>query len=170
MRTRSNRRMTMTTITPFLWFEGRAEEAMAFYASVFKDSKLGKITRFGDYMPGPKGEVMAGRFTICGQGFMVLNGGPNGDQRFTEAISFYIAVDTQEEIDYYWKALVADGGKPGPCGWLKDKYGVSWQVTPKVLEELTNDPDVAKADRVTKAMLRMDKIDIAGLQAAYDQA
>lgn len=160
----------MTTITPFLWFEGRAEEAMAFYASVFKDSKLGKITRFGDYMPGPKGEVMAGRFTICGQDFMVLNGGPNGDQRFTEAISFYIAVDTQEEIDYYWKALVADGGKPGPCGWLKDKYGVSWQVTPKVLEELTNDPDVAKADRVTKAMLRMDKIDIAGLQAAYDQA
>jgi predicted 3-demethylubiquinone-9 3-methyltransferase (glyoxalase superfamily) len=165
-----NRRMAVTTITPFLWFEGKAEEAMAFYASVFKDSKLGRIKRFGDYMPGPKGEVMSGRFTICGQDFMVLNGGPNGDQKFTEAISFFIAVDTQKEIDYYWKALVADGGKPGPCGWLKDKYGLSWQVTPNVLEELMNDPDIEKADRVTKAMLRMEKIDIAGLQAAHDQA
>jgi predicted 3-demethylubiquinone-9 3-methyltransferase (glyoxalase superfamily) len=164
------RRMTMTTITPFLWFEGKAEEAMAFYASVFRDSKLGNIKRFGDYMPGPTGEVMTGRFTICGQDFMVLNGGPNGDQKFTEAISFVIAVGTQEEIDYYWKALGADGGKPGPCGWLKDKYGLSWQVTPKVLEELMNDPDTEKADRVTKAMLRMEKIDIAGLQAAHDQA
>ncbi len=160
----------MTTITPFLWFEGKAEEAMAFYASVFKDSRLGAIKRFGDYMPGPKGEVMTTRFTICGQEFMVLNGGPNGDQRFTEAISFFIAVDTQEEIDYYWKALAAEGGKPGPCGWLKDRYGLSWQVTPKVLEELMNDPDVEKADRVTKAMLTMEKIDIASLQAAYDEA
>jgi predicted 3-demethylubiquinone-9 3-methyltransferase (glyoxalase superfamily) len=164
------RRMTMTTITPFLWFEGKAEEAMGFYASVFRDSTLGDIKRFGDYMPGPKGEVMTGRFTICGQDFMVLNGGPNGDQKFTEAISFVIAVDTQEEIDYYWKALVADGGKPGPCGWLKDKYGLSWQVTPKVLEELMNDPDTEKADRATKAMLRMEKIDIAGLHAAHDHA
>lgn len=160
----------MTTITPFLWFEGKAEEAMAFYASVFKDSRLGTIKRFGDYMPGPKGEVMTARFTICGQEFMVLNGGPNGDQRFTEAISFFIAVDTQEEIDYYWNALAAEGGKPGPCGWLKDRYGLSWQVTPKVLEELMNDPDVEKADRVTKAMLTMEKIDIASLQAAYDEA
>ena len=158
----------MTTITPFLWFEGKAEEAMTFYSSVFNDSKIGKIKRFGDYMPGPKGEVMTGRLTLCGQDFMVLNGGPNGDQKFNEMISFFIAVDTQEEVDYYWKALSADGGKPGPCGWLKDKYGLSWQVGPRLLEQLMNDPDTEKADRVTKAMLKMSKIDIVSLQAAYD--
>jgi predicted 3-demethylubiquinone-9 3-methyltransferase (glyoxalase superfamily) len=159
----------MTTITPFLWFEGKAEEAVSFYTAVFKDSKVGYIKHFGDYMPGPKGEVMTGRFTLCGQDFMILNGGPNGDQKFTEAISFFITVDTQEEIDYYWQVLTADSGKPGLCGWLKDKYGLSWQITPKVMEQFMNDPDIAKAERVTKAMLTMDKINIADLQAAYDQ-
>lgn len=159
----------MTTITPFLWFEDKAEEAMAFYISVFRDSKMVKITRFGDYMPGPKGKVITGRFTICGQDFMVLNGGPNDDQKFNEMISFFITVDTQEEINYFWQALTANGGKPGPCGWLKDKYGLSWQVAPKVMEQFMGDPDREKAERVTKAMLKMDKIDIAGLQTAYNQ-
>ena len=156
----------MTTLTPFLWFEENAEEAMAFYASIFEDSTVGRIKRFGAYMPGPPGEVMVGRMTICGQEFLVLNGGPNGDERFTEAVSFHLAVDTQEEIDRYWHRLSADGGKTGPCGWLKDKYGLSWQVTPKVLEEFINDPDVERAQRVTKAMLRMEKLDIAALRAA----
>jgi len=157
----------MTKITPFLWFEQNAGEAMEFYKSVFKDGKIGEVHKFGDEVPGPKGEVMTGTFTICGQEFMVLNGGPNGDQsKFTEAISFFVTVDTQEEIDYYWEALTADGGKPGPCGWLKDKYGVSWQIVPARMTELFSDPDPARTQRAVQAMLQMGKLDIAELERA----
>jgi predicted 3-demethylubiquinone-9 3-methyltransferase (glyoxalase superfamily) len=144
---------------------------MDFYTSVFKDSKVGSVHRFGDDVPGPAGKVMTGTITLCGQEFMVLNGGPNGDQsKFTDAISFMIELETQEEVDYYWEALVADGGSPGRCGWLKDRYGLSWQVVPKALGELMNDPDPVKARAVTAAMLKMDKLDSAGLHAAYDGA
>jgi predicted 3-demethylubiquinone-9 3-methyltransferase (glyoxalase superfamily) len=159
----------MPTITPFLWFEDKAEAAIEFYASVFKDSSVGMVSRMSDSVPGPKGKVVMGSFTLCGQDFMILNGGPNGDQsKFTQAISFFVSVDTQEEIDYYWEALTADGGKPGPCGWLTDKFGLSWQIIPKALGELMGDKDRAKADKVTKAMLSMSKLDIAGLKAAHD--
>jgi len=159
----------MTKITPFLWFEHNAGEAMNFYASVFKDSAIGEVHQFGNEVPGPEGEVMTGTFTICGQEFMVLNGGPNGDQsKFTEAISFMVQVDDQAEVDYYWEALTADGGKPGPCGWLNDKYGLSWQIVPKQMFEFMSDPDPEKSKRTTEAMLKMGKLDIAALQAAHD--
>jgi predicted 3-demethylubiquinone-9 3-methyltransferase (glyoxalase superfamily) len=162
----------MAKITPFLWFEDNAEEAMDFYTSVFKgDSRLGIIRRFGSEMPGPAGSVMTGTFTLCGQEFMVLNGGPNGDQsKFTQAISFFVSVDDQAEVDYYWNALTAGGGEPSVCGWLTDKYGLSWQIVPKALEELMGDSDPAKARRATEAMLKMGKIDIAELQRAHDAA
>ena len=112
---------------------------------------------------------MTGTFTICGQEFMVLNGGPNGDQsKFTEAISFMVQVEDQAEVDYYWEALTADGGKPGPCGWLKDRYGLSWQIVPKQMFEYMSDPDPEKSKRTTEAMLKMGKLDIAALQAAHD--
>ncbi len=160
----------MPTITPFLWFEDQAEEAMQFYASVFKDSHIGAIRRFSDVVPGPKGKVLTGTITLCGQEFMLLNGGPNGQQsKFTEAISLFVQVDTQAEIDYYWQALTAGGGQSGQCGWLKDQYGLSWQIVPKLLDELMGDPDPKRAERVTKAMLTMDRLDIVALQAAYDR-
>jgi len=158
----------MTKITPFLWFEKDAAAAIRFYTSVFKDAQAGETQQLPD-APGPAGEVMVGTMTLCGQEFTVLNGGPNGDQsKFTQAVSFVVNVETQEEVDYYWDALTADGGKPGPCGWLTDKYGLSWQVVPKALGELMGDPDQEKAGRVTQAMLKMSKLDIAALQAAYD--
>ncbi|HSX05656.1 MAG TPA: VOC family protein [Candidatus Saccharimonadales bacterium] len=159
----------MATITPFLWFEKDADKAMEFYASVFKDSaSLGAVQRLQD-VPGPAGQVFTGTMTLCGQEFQVLNGGPNGDQsKFNGALSFVVSVETQDEVDYYWEALTSGGGEPGPCGWLKDKYGLSWQVVPKTLGELMGDADAEKAGRVTQAMLKMGKLDIAALQAAYD--
>jgi predicted 3-demethylubiquinone-9 3-methyltransferase (glyoxalase superfamily) len=161
----------MATITPFLWFETEAEAAMNFYTSVFKDSSIGTIQRFPDFVPGPAGQVITGTFRLGNQEFMILNGGPNGDQsKFTEAISFFVEVKDQAEVDYYWDALTAEGGTAGPCGWLKDRYGISWQIIPKALGELMGDPDREKADRVTQAMLKMGKIDVAGLQAAYNGA
>ena len=157
----------MQRITPFLWFDDQAEEAMNFYVSIFKNSKVGRVTRYGEAGPGPKGSVMSATFQLEGQEFMALNGGPHFS--FTPAISFFVNCETQEEVDDLWKKLSA-GGKTERCGWLKDKYGLSWQIIPSALGRLMGDNNAAKAQSVMKAMLEMDKIDIARLQQAYDQA
>ena len=156
----------MQKITPFLWFDGKAEEAMNFYTSIFKNSKIGRITRYGDAGPGPKGTVMSATFQLDGQEFMALNGGPQF--KFTEAISFFVNCETQEEVDELWEKLSA-GGQKSRCGWLKDKYGLSWQIIPSALGEMLGDKDPEKSQRVMKAMLQMDKIDIKGLEQAYKQ-
>jgi len=156
----------MQQITPFLWFDGNAEEAMNFYTSIFKNSTIGRITRYGDAGPGPKGAVMSGTFQLDGQEFMALNGGPQF--KFTEAISFFVNCETQEEVDELWEKLSA-GGQKSRCGWLKDKYGLSWQIIPSALGEMLGDKDPEKSRRVMKAMLQMDKIDIKGLEQAYKQ-
>jgi len=156
----------MHKITPFLWFDDKAEEAMNFYVSIFKNSKTGTISRYGEGAPVPKGTVMTASFQLDGQDFMALNGGPLF--KFTEAISFYVNCETQEEVDELWEKLSA-GGQPGRCGWLKDKYGVSWQIIPKDLGELMHAKDAEKAKRVIQAMLKMNKLDIAGLKKAYEQ-
>jgi predicted 3-demethylubiquinone-9 3-methyltransferase (glyoxalase superfamily) len=152
-------------VTPFLWFDTNAEDAARFYTSVFKNSKIGKITRYGDAGPGPKGQVMTVEFELDGLQFTALNGGPQF--KFNEAVSFSVSCESQEEVDDYWEKLTA-GGEPGPCGWLKDKFGLSWQVNPTILHKMLSDPDPAKSQRVMKAMLQMKKIDIAGLKRAYD--
>jgi predicted 3-demethylubiquinone-9 3-methyltransferase (glyoxalase superfamily) len=155
----------MPKITPFLWFDGQAEEAANFYASVFKNSRVLNITRYGEAGPGPEGSVMTVVFELDGQEFIALNGGPQF--KFTEAVSFSVACKTQEEVDEFWEKL-SEGGEQGPCGWLKDKYGLSWQVEPTILSEMLDDPDPAKSKRVMEAMLKMKKIDIAGLKRAYE--
>jgi len=157
----------MQKITPFLWFDTQAEEAAKFYASIFKNSKVLTVTRYGDAGPGPKGSVMTVRFQLDGQEFIALNGGPHF--KFTEAVSFSVDCKTQAEVDEFWERLSA-GGQEGPCGWLKDKYGLSWQINPTILGEMLSDPDPQKAQRVTQAMLQMKKIDIQGLRQAYEQA
>ncbi len=157
----------MQKISPFLWFDGNAEEAADFYVSLFKGSKILKIARYGEAGPGPAGAVMVVNFQIEGQDFIALNGGPLF--KFTEAISFVISCQTQEEVDRYWNKLTADGGQESQCGWLKDKYGLSWQVTPTILGELLADKDQKKAQRVMQAMLQMKKIDIAALKRAAAQ-
>ena len=156
----------MQKITPFLWFNGNAEDAMNFYTSIFKNSKIGRITRYGDAGPGPKGTVMSATFQLDGQEFMALNGGPQF--KFTEAISFFVNCETQEEVDKLWEKLCA-GGEKQRCGWLKDKYGVSWQIVPTVLGQMLQDKDAEKSKRVMNAMMQMDKIDIAGLKQAYER-
>lgn len=156
----------MQKITPFLWFDDKAEEAMNFYVSVFKNSKRGRISRYGDAGPGPKGAVMVATFQLDGQEFMALNGGPHF--KFTEAISLLVNCETQDEVDAMWEKL-SEGGEKGQCGWLKDKYGVSWQVVPTVLGEMMSDPDPEKSKRVMTAMLQMRKLDIKALKQAYDQ-
>ena len=156
----------MQKITPFLWFDGKAEEAMNFYTSIFKNSKIGRITRYGDAGPGPKGAVMSATFQLDGQEFMALNGGPQF--KFTEAISFFVNCETQEEVDELWEKLSA-GGQKSRCGWLKDKYGLSWQIIPSALGKMLGDKNPEKSQRVMKAMLQMDKIDIKGLEQAYKQ-
>jgi predicted 3-demethylubiquinone-9 3-methyltransferase (glyoxalase superfamily) len=155
----------MQKITPFLWFDGNAEEAMNFYTSIFKNSKIGRVGRYGDAGPGPKGSVMTGTFQIEGQEFMVLNGGPMF--KFTPAISFLVNCETQEEVDELWEKLSA-GGELMQCGWLKDKFGVTWQIIPKALGELLGDKDPQKSQRVMKAMMKMIKIDVQGLRRAYE--
>src|SRR5580693_3611469 len=155
----------MQKITPFLWFDGNAEEAMNCYTSIFKNSKIGRVGRYGDAGPGPKGSVMTGTFQIEGQEFMVLNGGPMF--KFTPAISFLVNCETQEEVDELWEKLSA-GGELMQCGWLKDKFGVSWQIIPKALGELLGDSDPQKSQRVLKAMMKMVKIDVEGLKRAYE--
>jgi predicted 3-demethylubiquinone-9 3-methyltransferase (glyoxalase superfamily) len=156
----------MQKITPFLWFDSHAEEAVNFYTSIFKNSKIGHISRYGDAGPGPKGSVMTVQFELEGQPFIALNGGPQF--KFTEAISFSVACETQKEVDEFWEKLSA-GGEPGPCGWLKDKYGLSWQINPTILGKMLSDPDPQKSKRVMEAMLKMKKIDIARLKQAYDE-
>jgi predicted 3-demethylubiquinone-9 3-methyltransferase (glyoxalase superfamily) len=152
-------------ITPFLWFDDKAEEAMNFYVSIFKNSKVGSVTRYGDAGPGPKGTVMSATFQLDGQDFFALNGGPLF--KFTEAISFFVNCETQEEVDELWEKLTAGGGAPQRCGWLKDKYGLSWQIIPKALGEMLGDKDPQKSQRVMQAMLQMNKINIQRLKAAY---
>ncbi len=152
----------MQKITPFLWFDNQAEEAVHFYVSIFNNCEVLNMMR------GPDGHVMMAVFQLEGQQFMALNGGP--DHNFTEALSLYVDCKSQAEVDELWAKLTTDGGEPGQCGWLKDKYGVSWQIIPSALGELMSDPDPVKAHRVMQAMLPMSKIDVATLQAAYDQA
>jgi predicted 3-demethylubiquinone-9 3-methyltransferase (glyoxalase superfamily) len=157
----------MQKITPFLWFDNNAEEAMNFYTSVFENSKIGKVSRYPEGSPGPAGSVMTGTFQIAGQEFIVLNGGPQF--KFTEAVSFVVNCESQEEIDKYWNKLTADGGKEVECGWLKDKFGLSWQITPTILYELLSNPDREKSKRAMQAMMTMKKIDIEGIKRAAEQ-
>jgi predicted 3-demethylubiquinone-9 3-methyltransferase (glyoxalase superfamily) len=160
----------MQKITPFLWFDNNAEEAVNFYVSIFKNSKVGKVTRYNEASAKaagrPKGSVMTAEFQLEGQNFVAINGGPHF--KFTEAISFVVDCETQEEVDYFWEKLTADGGQESQCAWLKDKYGLSWQIVPRVLIEMLQDKDAQKAQRVMEAMLQMRKIDIATLKRAYE--
>lgn len=160
----------MQKITPFLWFDGQAEDAVKFYTSIFKDSKVGRILRYGEEVAKvsesgrPVGSVLTIEFEIEGQKFVALNGGPQF--KFNESISFAINCKTQEEVDYFWEKLTADGGEESACGWLRDKFGLSWQVTPTVLIDMLHEKNAAKAERVMHAMLQMKKIDIAKLKTA----
>lgn len=158
----------MQKITTFLWFNANAEEAMNLYVSIFKNSKVLNVSRYSDAGPGRKGQVMTGTFQLEGQQFMALNGGPLFP--FTEAISLFVSCETQEEVDTLWAKLTADGGKESQCGWLKDKFGLSWQIIPTALGKLMGDKNPKKSQAVMQAMLKMKKIDIKGLQAAYDAA
>lgn len=154
----------MQKITPFLWFDNQAEEAMNFYVSIFKNSKVLSVNRYGEGAAAPKGTVMTANFELDGQAFTALNGGPMF--KFSPATSFVVHCETQAEVDYYWDKLSA-GGKPNQCAWLDDKFGVTWQIVPNILIELLSDPDPVKAGRVMQAMMQMTKIDIAALQRAY---
>jgi predicted 3-demethylubiquinone-9 3-methyltransferase (glyoxalase superfamily) len=156
----------MQKITPFLWFDGQAEEAMNFYTSIFKNSKAGTVTRYGEAGPGPKGSVLTASFELEGLEFTALNGGPHF--KFNEAISFHVSCESQEEVDYFWSKL-SEGGQPSRCGWLKDRYGVSWQIVPSVLPKLLQDKNAGKSNSVMQAMLQMDKLDIERLKQAHDQ-
>ena len=154
-------------IAPFLWFDGKAEQAANFYVSVFRNSKVLSVTRYGEAGPGPKGSVMSAVFQLEGQEFYALNGGPQF--KFSPAISMFVNCETQQEVDELWEKLSA-GGKTNRCGWLDDKFGVTWQIIPTTLGRLLQDKDAAKANRVMKAMMQMDKIDIVRLQQAYEGA
>jgi predicted 3-demethylubiquinone-9 3-methyltransferase (glyoxalase superfamily) len=155
----------MQKITPFLWFDGNAEQAMNFYVGVFKNSKVLSVNRYGKGAPMPEGTVLTASFELNGLKFVALNGGPMF--KFSPATSFVVDCENQEEVDYYWDKL-SEGGKPNRCAWLDDKFGMTWQIVPKQLGELLSDPDPVKAGRVMQAMMQMSKIDIAGLQRAYD--
>jgi len=155
----------MQKISPFLWFDTQAEEAAKFYVSIFRNSKIGKIARYGEAGPGPKGSVMTVAFELDGQQFTALNGGPQF--KFNESVSFVVRCETQAEVDDYWTKL-SQGGQTQVCGWLKDKFGLSWQIVPNALIELATDPDPAKSQRVMRAMMQMTKIDIAKLKQACD--
>ena len=156
----------MQKITTFLWFDQQAEEAMNFYVSLFKNSKVLSVSRYPEGGPMPAGTLMTATFQLDGQEFMALNGGP--EFKFTEAISLFVTCETQAEVDHFWEHL-SEGGEKGRCGWLKDRYGLSWQIVPIALGELMGDPNPRKAQNVMQAMLQMDKLDIAALQAAHDQ-
>jgi predicted 3-demethylubiquinone-9 3-methyltransferase (glyoxalase superfamily) len=154
----------MPRITPFLWFDTQAEEAAKLYTSIFKNSKINSVTRYSEAGPGPKGSVMTVEFELDGQPFTALNAGPQF--KFTEAVSFVVHCKSQKKVDEYWAKLTAGGGQESMCGWLKDKYGLSWQIVPKALPKLLSNPDPKKAKRVMEAMLKMKKIDIAQLEKA----
>lgn len=155
----------MEKIVPFLWFDGKAEEAANFYVSIFKNSKIVSVTRYGAAGPGPKGSVMSVTFQLEGQPFYALNGGPQF--KFTPAISLFVNCETQQEVDALWKKLTA-GGREDQCGWLQDKYGLSWQIIPTALGKMLGDKDAVKANRAMQAMLQMKRIDLKGLKDAYD--
>jgi predicted 3-demethylubiquinone-9 3-methyltransferase (glyoxalase superfamily) len=156
----------MQKITPFLWFDNKAEEAANFYVSIFKNSKIGTVNRYGDHGPGPKGSVMIATFQIEGQEFIALNGGPQF--KFSPAISFVVNCEMQEEVDRLWEKL-SEGGTKQQCGWLTDKFGMSWQIVPTALPRLMSDPDPEKKNRVMNALMQMTKIDIQRLQQAFDR-
>lgn len=156
----------MPKICPFLWFDNQAEEAMNFYVSIFKNSKVGEIQRNGEGGPGPAGGVLTCNFELDGQAFIALNGGPHF--QFSEAVSFVVDCRGQDEVDYYWDRLLEGGGTPSQCAWLKDRFGVSWQVVPAELREMLSDPDREKAGRAMQAMLQMSKIEIDRMKAAYN--
>ncbi len=151
-------------ITPFLWFDAEAEEAARFYTSIFEGSRILSTSRYGEAGPGPKGSVMTVEFELSGQRFVALNGGPHF--KFTEAVSLVVDCETQDEVDAFWRKLTADGGQEGPCGWLKDRFGLSWQVVPAELGQLLQDPDPERSTRVMRAMLQMKKLDVAALRRA----
>ncbi len=155
----------MQRITPCLWFDTQGEEAAQFYISVFKNSKILNISRYGEAGPGPEGQVLTVSFELDGQEFTALNGGP--EFKFSEAVSFQVNCDSQDEVDRFWNTL-SDGGEEGPCGWLKDKYGLSWQIVPSILGELLGGPDARRSQQAMKAMLQMKKLDIRALQEAYE--
>jgi predicted 3-demethylubiquinone-9 3-methyltransferase (glyoxalase superfamily) len=157
----------MPQIAPFLWFDGKTDEAVNVYTSIFPNSRITNVSRYGDAGPGPKGSIMSATFELDGRQFMALNGGPMF--QFTPAISFFVHCETQDEIDRYW-ARLSEGGQGQQCGWLTDRFGVSWQIVPTILGRYLTDPDPEKANRVMQAMLRMVKLDIGGLQQAYDGA
>ncbi len=156
----------MQKITPFLWFDGRAEEAMNFYTTVFKNAKVGNVSRYGEAGPGTKGSVMSATYELEGQQFYALNGGPQFS--FTPAVSFYVDCKTQEEVDYYWEKL-SEGGRKDRCGWLQDKFGLSWQIVPSILSELLHGMNAEKSQKVMKAMMQMDKLNIQQLKDAYGE-
>ena len=158
----------MTSITPCLWFDNQGEEAANFYTSIFKNSQILETSYYGEAGPGTPGTALTVEFELDGTRFTALNGGP-ADYAFNEAISFQIDCETQADVDHYWERL-GEGGQPGPCGWLKDKYGVSWQVVPRRLVELLSDPDPQRSQRAMAAMLNMGKLDVAALEAAADGA
>lgn len=156
----------MQKITPFLWFDNNAEEAMNHYVSIFKNSRIISVDRWGDGGAGPKGSVMTATFELEGQRFIVLNGGPHF--KLTEAFSLFVDCESQEEVDELWDKLLAGGGQPSQCGWLKDRFGLSWQIIPSVMMRMMQDKDPAKAGRVMQAMMKMVKLDIAELKRAYE--
>jgi predicted 3-demethylubiquinone-9 3-methyltransferase (glyoxalase superfamily) len=158
----------MQKITPFLWYDGQAEEAARFYIALFPNSRILNVTRYSEAGPGPAGSVLTVAFQLNGQEFVALNGGPLF--KFTEAVSFVINCETQQEMDKYWEALTANGGEESKCGWLKDKYGLSWQIFPVALGKMLSDPDPNKVKRVHDALLQMRKLDLSILQRAYDEA
>ena len=157
----------MQKITSCLWFDNQGEEAAHFYTTIFKNSQILEVARYGPAGPGPEGTVMTVTFELDGHRFVALNGGPHFT--FSEAVSFQVSCETQDEVDYFWNRL-SEGGEEGPCGWLKDRYGLSWQIVPTALIELVSDPDIEKSQAAIKAMLGMRKIDIEALQRAADQA
>lgn len=156
----------MQKIRPFLWFDGKAEEAANFYTAIFPNAKIGSVMRYGDAGPGPNGSVMSVTFELDGQEFIALNGGP--DFTFTPAVSFFVTCETQDEVDMFWDRL-CEGGQPNRCGWLTDKYGLTWQIVPTALLEMLQDKDAARATSVMRVMMQMVKLDIAALRRAYDQ-
>jgi predicted 3-demethylubiquinone-9 3-methyltransferase (glyoxalase superfamily) len=156
----------MQKITPFLWYDNNAEEAVNFYLGIFENARILEVTRYTEVGPGPAGTVMTISFELEGQRFTALNGGP--EFPFTDAVSFVVSCETQEEVDHYWDNLLAGGGHPEQCGWLRDRYGVPWQITPRVLLELIKDPDPARRNRVMQAMMKMVKLDIAALKSAAE--
>lgn len=156
----------MNKITPFLWFDGKAEEAMNLYTSIFKNSKIISIKKWGEDAPYPAEQVMACKFEIDGQPFYAFDAGPMF--KFTEAISMFVSCDSQEEVDYFWEKLTADGGQESMCGWLKDKFGLSWQIVPSQFDEMINSPDKEKVGRAFQAIMTMKKLDIEAIQKAYE--